>query len=59
MPSDDLASRVRVTSVPDDVSAGGVMVIVVLAYCPVVRVRLSIEDRKIHFMNTGTVTVNK
>lgn len=55
---DDLASIVRVTSVPDGVLAGGVMVKVALAYCSGVKVRLWREERKKCFMIIGTVIVN-
>lgn len=42
-PFDDFASIVRVTSVPDGVLAGGVMVKVALVYSPGVKVSLSRE----------------
>ena len=45
---EDLVSTVRVTSVPDGVSAGGVMVRVALVYCPVVKLSLSRGERRIH-----------
>ena len=48
---DDLASIVRVTSVPDGVLAGGVMVKVAFTYCSGIKVRLSREERKKYFFN--------
>lgn len=40
------ASRVRVTSVPESVVVGGVMVKVAFLYSPVVSVSLSREDQR-------------